>query len=254
MTAKREIKSNTDTGFLKLIAIASMLIDHLGAAVFPDQLWMRMVGRLAFPIFAYCLAVGCFYTRSIARYALRVGLLGVAVQPLYVTAFSFQQKLSFDWAHNFYRLDLIAGHYMKPPVNILFTLTLGILLLWTIRDRKYALTGVMVLLAWYLQGFYDYGWKGIALIVIFYTLLDRPLVSFLWAAGLMCWWGLPSLANFSTLSAWIRTGQSRLYVQLYAMLALPLIYLPLNTRIKVPRSVFYLFYPAHLALIYILTM
>ncbi len=254
MTAKREIKTNSDTGFLKLIAIACMLVDHLGAAVFPEQQWMRMVGRLAFPLFAYCLAVGCFYTHSIGKYALRMALMALICQPLYATAFSIQQKMAFDWAHSFYRADLIFMHYMQPPVNILFTLTLAILFIWTVRDRRYVLTGLMVLLVWYLQSFFDYGWKGIALIVMFYALLDRPAVSFLWVAAFMCWWGFPSLANYAALSQMIRTGESHMYVQFYAVFALPLVYLPLKTRMRIPRILFYLFYPAHLALIYILTM
>ena len=254
MAAKRELKTNTDTCALKLVAIACMLIDHLGAVVFPQYQWMRIVGRIAFPIFAYCLAVGCFYTHNIGRYALRVLLLGLVSQPLYATAFPYQTKLSFDWARNFYRLDLVFLHYMKPPVNILFTLALGILLIWTLRDRKYLLTGVLVLVTWYLQSYYDYGWKGIALIVMFYALLDRPAASFCWVAVFMCWWGLPHLRTLDGVTQLIRTGRTSIFVQLYALMALPLIYMPMHTRLRMPKGVFYLFYPAHLVLIYLLTM
>lgn len=53
------------SGFvLKLIAAVSMLIDHAGLLLFPEQDWMRLVGRLAMPIFAYCIAEGFLYTRS----------------------------------------------------------------------------------------------------------------------------------------------------------------------------------------------
>lgn len=73
----KEIRLNKDTGLLKLIAILTMFIDHLGAAIFPEYRSMRVIGRIAFPIFAYCIAVGCIYTRNIAKYALRVFLVGL---------------------------------------------------------------------------------------------------------------------------------------------------------------------------------
>ena len=44
------IRLNTDTGFLKLIAIVTMLIDHMGAIFFPQYRVMRIIGRIAFPV------------------------------------------------------------------------------------------------------------------------------------------------------------------------------------------------------------
>jgi hypothetical protein len=89
-----KIRLNTDTDFLKLVAIVSMLIDHLGARVFPQYVEMRYIGRLAFPLFAYCMAVGCVFTKNIGKYALRVGIMAILVQPLYVTAMGHQQMMS----------------------------------------------------------------------------------------------------------------------------------------------------------------
>lgn len=64
---------------LKLIAALSMLIDHVGLMFFPNQLWMRAVGRLAFPIFAFFIAEGFRYTRSKLRYLLTVFALASPV-------------------------------------------------------------------------------------------------------------------------------------------------------------------------------
>lgn len=36
---------------LKLLAVVTMLIDHMGFTLFPHAVWMRAVGRLAFPHF-----------------------------------------------------------------------------------------------------------------------------------------------------------------------------------------------------------
>lgn len=244
-----KVKLNSDTGFLKLIAIAAMLIDHLGARVFPEYEVMRIIGRLAFPLFAYCVAVGCVYTRNIGMYALRMGVLAVLVQPLYVTAMGHQAMMAFDWAHYFYRLDLIVKHYYLVRPNILFSLFLGILLLWSIRDKKYIATGLILALIWYMQGSLDYGLKGIILILLFYVFCDRPLTSFIWVAAFMVWWGVPALQTRFNPSLSMQVS-----LQFYALMALPLIYLPFKTGIRVPKLFFYAFYPAHLALIYLLTM
>ena len=47
-----QIKTNQDGGLLRLIACVCMFIDHAGKMLFPQLTWMRMVGRLAFPLFA----------------------------------------------------------------------------------------------------------------------------------------------------------------------------------------------------------
>lgn len=244
-----KIRLNTDTNFLKMIAIVSMLIDHLGARVFPQYAEMRVIGRLAFPLFAYCVAVGCVFTKNIGLYALRMALLAIVVQPLYVTAMGHQTMASFNWAANFYRLDLIIKHYYLPKPSILFTLLAGILVIWTLRDRRYALTLVLTAFIWYVRGSLDYGEKGVLLMVLFYALRDRPFCSFVWTAGFMVWWGVPALQSQFALS-------SNLYLstQFYAVLALPLIYIPFHTGMRINKYFFYAFYPAHLALIYLLTM
>ena len=61
---------------LKILALIAMTIDHVGVMLFPESVWLRVIGRLAFPIFAYMIAEGCHYTRSKSRY---LGLcIGVA--------------------------------------------------------------------------------------------------------------------------------------------------------------------------------
>lgn len=247
--AAGKVKLNTDTSFLKLVAIIAMLVDHLGARVFPQYGEMRIIGRIAFPVFAYCIAVGCVFTHNIGMYALRMGIMAVLVQPLYATAMGHTPMMSFDWAHNFYRLDLIWQHYYVAKPSILFSLFLGILLLWTIRDKKYILTALMIAVIWYVQGSLDYGLKGIILMVLFYVFCDRPLTSFVWVAAFMVWWGIPSIQTRipTTFPSYVST-------QFFAILALPLIYIPFKTGIRINKYLFYAFYPAHLALIYLLTM
>lgn len=71
---------------LKLIAALAMLADHAGILLFPAATWLRVVGRLAFPIFAFMIAEGCRYTRSRARYLGGILALGVACQVVYFVA------------------------------------------------------------------------------------------------------------------------------------------------------------------------
>ena len=69
--------ANEDTGLLGLIAILCMICDHLGAAFFPDAMWLRVIGRIAFPLYAWGVAVGAEHTRSWRHYAARLLALDV---------------------------------------------------------------------------------------------------------------------------------------------------------------------------------
>ena len=71
---------------LKVIAMICMFCDHVWATVAPgfeETLWLHMVGRIAFPIFAFLIAEGFRHTRSRLRYFLTLGGLGAAFQLVY---------------------------------------------------------------------------------------------------------------------------------------------------------------------------
>jgi hypothetical protein len=246
MAGGQSVKLNTDTGFLKLIAIITMAIDHAGAALFPQYPVMRIIGRIAFPIFAYSLAVGCVYTRDMRRYALRMLLLALVSQPLYVLALNHttpaMDAMRFDLDPVRAALTWYLESWRDP--SILLSLLAGMLLIWCLKDKRYALAALVTAVVWYFQGYLDYGWRGIALMVLFYALLERPAASFLWVLGFMLWWGASAGGSY-------RLGPVRFSVQTFAVMALPLIYLPTRTNLKLPKWFFYLFYPGHLAAIYL---
>ena len=100
---------------LKIIAIVTMLIDHIGAVLIENgilggpfsfdwdiiqasaglRLWwnvdmvLRAIGRIAFPIFAYLLVEGFLHTRDVKKYGLRLLAFGLLseVQNVYFTLF-----------------------------------------------------------------------------------------------------------------------------------------------------------------------
>ena len=65
---------------LKIIALITMTIDHVGMICFPQDLTWRYIGRLAYPIFAYMIAEGCYYTRNKKKYVGLIFAIGVLCQ------------------------------------------------------------------------------------------------------------------------------------------------------------------------------
>jgi len=62
---------------LKLIALITMIIDHVGAIFFPQYIWLRYIGRLSMPIYAFLLVQGYKHTRSFTRYAIRLAVFAL---------------------------------------------------------------------------------------------------------------------------------------------------------------------------------
>ena len=87
-TARRNpaIAGCTATGVLKILALVFMFIDHAGKMLFPQIAEMRMLGRIAFPLYCWCMVVGISYTRSVPKYLGRLMLIGLVSQPIYMVA------------------------------------------------------------------------------------------------------------------------------------------------------------------------
>lgn len=97
---------------IKILACLFMLIDHIGVMFFPQCQLMRIVGRLAYPLFAYFIAEGCRYTKNKTRRFLSVFLLGAICEFFYVAT---------------------SGDYYG---NILLTFSLSILLIYLLQYVK----------------------------------------------------------------------------------------------------------------------
>jgi len=71
---------------MQALAMLTMLIDHLGIVLAPDNPWLRFVGRLAMPLYAYALVLGYARTRSFRRYAVRLAVIAALSQLPYAFA------------------------------------------------------------------------------------------------------------------------------------------------------------------------
>ena len=221
------LKTNLDTDFLKLIAILSMLIDHIGGAFFQDIAAFRWAGRLAFPIFCYCMTVGLLYTRDVKKYLARLAVFALISQPLYILAFH-----PWDWQAEW------------SNMNIYFTLAVSLLGMVGVKERKWWLfLGAFVLLS--LVNF-DYSANGLILMLIFYLCRNKPALG----AALFLLNYLPTLWNGDPMDPRsVALGGLCMDWTAFAMLSALVIFPRTNTGIKINKYFFYIFYPAHLAAI-----
>lgn len=82
---------------LKLLALFTMTIDHVGVILYPHMLILRIIGRLAFPIFAYMIAEGFRHTKNPKHYFCFIFILGLLLQIIY-----------FFFTHSLYQSVLIS--------------------------------------------------------------------------------------------------------------------------------------------------
>lgn len=235
---REALAGNTDTSFLKVLALALMLTDHLGAIFFSDILELRVIGRMAFPLYAWCLVVGSVKTANPLRYGLRLLGLALVSQPLYMMA------LNHQWT----------------DLSILFTLLVALIAIEGIRARWMGSEIWVPVLCYVLMGFLkmDYGWRGVTFILVLY--LARETRAGLAAAYLAyaLFWGASSGAVTSLFGCplsflqWpgIGTALSAFFrLQGMVWLSLPLILIPTRTGIRLPKWLGYALYPLHLVLL-----
>lgn len=245
--APSRVALNNDTNLLKLAAMLAMLCDHAGKMLFPQYPVMRIIGRMAFPIYTYCLAVGCVYTRNMLKYLERMVLLALISQPIYVLAMGHSTQAMYAVSFAEKPVQAALNFYVKSWAahpGILLSLSVGLLAIWSLRERRLILTAAIAVFVYLAQTKLDYGWRGVVLMVLFYLFIERRWLSLPMVLAFMLWWGL-SGAGYSLFG--VKFG-----IQAFAMLSLPMIYLRTRSGLRLPKWLFYAFYPVHLALIYLL--
>ena len=217
---------------LKIIAMLAMLSDHVGKVLLPQYSILQIIGRLAFPIFAFMIAEGCFYTKNRVRYFLTVFLLGAGCQAVYMVA-----------EQSFYQ-------------NVLITFSLSIILIFcteNYKNKKVKASGVILSFAvsavfiisilfpviFIDQGFIiDYGVCGVLLPVAIFYAPDK-LRKLIYTAGILI-----------LLTLDLGGG-----IQWWSLLSIPLLALYNQKRGKYNiKPLFYMFYPVHLVVIYLISL
>ena len=207
---------------LKILAAIFMTIDHIGVVLFPRVLILRILGRLAMPIFAFMIAEGCKYTRNRRKYFGMVFGLGAVCQVVY---YFFDGSLY---------------------LSILITFSLSILTIYALqylKERNSTFSGVLflctVFTVWLLNLIFeiDYGFWGCLLPVFAAiphgTKYDSKNTSI-------------TLLGLGLLPLSLSLGD----IQILSLLALPLLYAYNGKRGKWNlKYFFYIFYPLHLVVL-----
>lgn len=242
LVCPKTVRTNRSSGLLRLIACVCMAIDHFGKMCFPNQPWMRLVGRLAFPLFAYGIAVGAVYTRDPAAYLKRIILLALICQPLYALGLDHENVAMY--AVPFLSNPLLSAFtfyiksWQKP--SILLSLAAGLTLLLCLRRKQWAMAFFVYVLCERFSGSLDYGVEGIRLMLLFYCLCEQPLLSL--AAS------VPFMLHWSVGYGYVFFGRE-FSMRIFALPAVVLACLPLNIPLRLPKWFSYGFYPAHLVIL-----
>ena len=235
-----EMKENTDTvksemrfkclsaSDIKLIAVITMTIDHIGAALLPQYLFLRIIGRLAFPVYCYMIVNGLFYTKNCGKYVLRLLMS------------AFVSEVFFDLA--FYGEVINKNHQ-----NVFFTLAIGlgvIALIEKLRLRygmEYTIlvsaADIIIVTAGCFLAYLmktDYSFYGVLMIYGFYSFRFNAVIS----------------CVFQVFINMILGG-----VQIFAILSLVPICMYNGEKGKLEdkaKWLFYVYYPIHLGLIFVI--
>ena len=210
---------------LKWIAIITMTVDHVGAILYPEFTVLRFIGRLSFPLFAYLLILGIENTRNVRNYFIRLFVFALISQVPFFLALGFEP---FGY------------------LNIFFTLSSGLLFIYFFKKSS-VFVFVPVFASLVLP--FDYGIYGIAMIGCMYILKENTK------------FGVVSLVLLNTLFLvpW--------NIQFLSISAIPFIILHKNGSLNITRETteeftiplwrkyfFYVYYPLHLALLYIIKL
>ena len=226
---------------LKLLAMAFMLLDHTWATVWSVP-WFTVVGRLAFPIFAFQIVEGFYHTSDRKRYMKRMAL------------FALLSEIPFNL--------MVADSFIYPfHQNVMLTFLIALLLMNWMESKRGSLpkflgvSAVCVVLAFVLGivTFTDYYQYGIFMVFLFYWTYKIPLGWLVQLIGMV--YICDSMAGLvypvELFGRNFEIGQ-----QMFAVLALIPIWLydgRQGYHSKPLQYACYAFYPAHMLVLYLIS-
>ena len=230
-------KTGLTNNQLKIIAMLAMACDHVAKILFPKVIILQIIGRLAFPIFAYMIAEGCKHTKNKRKYILQIMGLGIICQIVFTIVMrSLYQNIFITFTLSIITIFAIERFVKKSNVkNFIIMLTVAfIALFWgcllfnvkAFSDYLYQVTGIK-------DYYIDYGFLGVLFPIVIYFAPNK-------------WLKLASAVLMILIYGFHYNP-----LQFYMLLAIPHLALYNGKRGKANlKYMFYLFYPAHLAIIY----
>lgn len=203
---------------LKMIAIISMVIDHVGYVFFPSESAFRAIGRIAFPIFCFLIAEGFFHTRNHLNYLIRLAVFAILSEIPFDLAF---RNALFDWQKQ----------------NVFITLSLGLISIFCLEEMNKSRRFIFPLFLTWAAAYLihcDYGLGGVLLICMFYVTRNSPGTRLILCALIM----------------YVFYGK----FELYGLIALIPIALYNGERGPAAKIIFYWFYPLHLLILFALSL
>lgn len=212
---------------LQIIAIISMLIDHIGCYFFPHLTILRAIGRIAMPLFVFGIVEGFIHTRSRWKYFLRLAIFAVISQ------------IPFQIATN------ISG--LSFALNIIFGLLFAFMTLFCLEKKQYWYALLPLIFAVAEVARIEYGCIPALLAAGFYfcrTSLSKSRI-------------LQFVVLFTTLvfGNLMIVSTSRWSIQAFAILSIiPLALYSGKKGRRLPKVFSYAFYPVHLAIIAVILL
>jgi hypothetical protein len=220
---------------IKLLAIITMVIDHIGLFFFPHAIWMRWVGRISFPLFAWLIANGAKHTRNFEGYLGRLLLLALISQ------------IPF----------MLANRVIDPSfayLNVVFTLSFGLGVIYLIKryGNTFLTIAATVLACALAQALaMDYGAFGILLIVAFYVFYESKLLTLIGAGSVLA----ATFAGYLLLTSHTLDIRPFFYASRYEIIGLlsllPILSYDAKEKPKW-KMLFYYFYPLQYVVFYLL--
>lgn len=222
---------------IKVIAILTMVIDHVGLYFFPELTVLRVIGRLSFPLFAWLIANGAYHTKNISQYTVRIFVFALISQVPYLLV-------------NRTTINDFVG------LNIFFTLGLGLLAIQLIRKTNKKILWMLITALFSLIGFVlhvDYDAAGVLSIVFFYIYFNHVGKMILTQAFLFfAYYTIPVLEQLTRQQVtWDQINMVAL-LQPIAVVSVIFIARYSGKEGKKAKYLFYIFYPLHLIVIYII--
>lgn len=217
---------------LKIIALVTMVIDHIGWLLIPapTSYIFRAIGRIAMPIFAFFVAQGYHYTRSKKRYILTLLFWSVISQIPY---------------------GFILGPFNFNFIFALFLSTVCIFAIENFKQHKFWCSVLLIIIVALSLPFFpptiNYHCFGILLVLAFYFIKDKPM-SFLAASVILVGIGVQHCISYASDGlyglAWFAS-----------LLALVLLYFYNGKKGRLNlKYLFYAFYPLHLTVLYLISL